>query len=180
MIPDQSESWRSLHAVAGRQGGLFTLRQALRCGVSKQLLHHHLKRGQVERPVRSVYRLPELPRREQEYFLHWLWTGVEGVFSHRTALEILGILPAEGGPLHLTLPTSSCRRTCRPPERLVLHYEDVARSERKMVRGLPVVNAERAIVQCIRKGMSGPPLRAALARTAFRTLLDRVQGGEAP
>lgn len=172
MLSVLSENWKLLHALAVRQGGLFTPRQALRCGLSKQVLQYHLKRGRIERRVRSVYRLSEVPPLEEELFLPWLWAGAEGVFSHRTALEILGILPREGPEVHVSLPTASRRRACRPPATLVLHYEDVHRSERKIVRGLPVVCAERALVQCVRKGLSGRPLRLALANTAFRTLLS--------
>lgn len=179
MFPTRSESWKSLTAVAARQGGLFTQRQALGCGVSKQLLQHHLKLGRFERRIRGVYRFSEMPLSEEEFFLPWLWTGRLGVFSHRTALELLGVLPRESRQVHLTLPTTSPRRASRPPSSLVLHYEDLERSDRKNVRGLPVVCAERALVQCIRKGMSGPSLRIALAQTAFRTLLsDPLQKGE--
>lgn len=69
-------------------------------------------------------------------------------------------------------PAQGAGPACRPPATLVLHYEDVHRSERKIVRGLPVVCAERALVQCFRNGLSVRPLRLALANTAFRTLLS--------
>lgn len=165
-----------LKGLAVGQGGLFTQEQALSCGLSKQLLQYHLRRGRIERLARSVYRLPEVPPRKQELYLPWLWTGCQGIFSHRTALELLGVLPRSGRDLHLSLPTAALRRLRRLPDGLVLHDEDIPVDERTVVDGLPVVCAERALVQCLRIGCADGALGA---EVAFRNLLAAARGSSA-
>lgn len=57
MFPTRAEGWKTLLETAARQDGVFTQQQALCCGVSKQLLQYHLRKGRLVRRTRGVYRL---------------------------------------------------------------------------------------------------------------------------
>lgn len=167
----RSQGWDALTKLARAQGGLFTLQQAGRFGLSKQLLYHHVKQGRVCRVQRMIYRLLHLPSEGERLFLPWLWTAREGVFSHRTALELHRVLPRAGDEVHLTLPATWPRRCYRPPAGLVLHYEDLPASDSAVAQGLPVVSVERALLQCLRTGLPRQELGQALAETGRLGLL---------
>jgi len=80
---------------------------------------------------RGVYRLVHFPAGDYEDLTTvWLWSEHMGVFSHQTALalhDLSDVLPSQ---VHLTLPNTWRSRRLRVPEGVVLHYGDVADSDR--------------------------------------------------
>src|SRR5690349_1766744 len=118
--------WEALLDLAVGQAGYFTSAQAADLGYSPELLIHHLKRGRLQRARRSIYRVRHLPPSDDEQLVElWLWSGQQGVVSHRSALalhELSDVLPAR---VDLTLPASWRSRRVRLPTEVVAHYADI-------------------------------------------------------
>lgn len=165
----RSPDWDYLYEVAAAQDGFFTTRQAAAAGCSPQLLGHHLGSGRVLRVRRGVYRLVHFPAGDHEDLtVVWLWSEQEGVFSHQTALalhDLSDILPAQ---LHLTLPGAWSKRRLRVPHGVVLHYGDVAESERRWFGPVPATAPLRTLEDC-----AGEHLPPELLRGAARDALER-------
>lgn len=145
----RSPNWDHLFETAAAQEGLFTTQQAAAAGYSPQLLAHHLGAGRMLRVRRGVYRLAHFPAGDHEDLTAvWLWSEQEGVFSHQTALalhDLSDVLPAQ---LHLTVPEAWRKRRLRVPEGVVLHYGDVAESERRWFGPVPATSPLRALQDC--------------------------------
>ena len=164
-----SPDWDRLFEIAVAQDGLFTTQQAAEAGYSPQLLAHHLGAGRMVRVRRGVYRLVHFPAGDHEDLTTvWLWSEREGVFSHQTALalhDLSDVLPAL---IHFTLPQAWRKRRLRPPDGVVLHYGDVAESERRWFGPVPATAPLRTLEDCAAEHL--PP---ELLRDAARDALDR-------
>ena len=165
----RSPDWDHLFETAVAQDGLFTTQQAAEAGYSPQLLAHHLGAGRMVRVRRGVYRLVHFPAGDHEDLtVVWLWSEREGVFSHQTALalhDLSDVLPAR---VHFTLPEAWRKRRLRAPNGVVLHYGDVAESERRWFGPVPATAPLRTLEDCAAEHL--PP---ELLRDAARDALDR-------
>jgi predicted transcriptional regulator of viral defense system len=88
-------SWDTiLYDLAEGQAGYFTAAQARRAGVHQVRLVQLLKRGDLERATRGVYRLARFPSSALgQYMEAALWPQVrrpdaQGVISHESSLAI--------------------------------------------------------------------------------------------
>src|SRR2546426_12820009 len=78
--------------VAERQHGLAHRRQLLAAGVTRARLEHALARGELERVLPEVYRLPGAPRTwRQDVMAAVLDAGPGAAASHRTAAVLLAV-----------------------------------------------------------------------------------------
>ena len=163
-----------LFEVAAAQDGLFTTHQAAEAGYSPQLLAHHLGAGRMLRVRRGVYRLVHFPAGDHEDLtVVWLWSGQEGVFSHQTALslhDLSDVLPAQ---VHLTLPKAWRKRRLRVPDGVVLHYGDVAESERSWFGPVPATSPPRTLEDCAAEHLPPELLRDAAGDALDRGLVAR-------
>jgi len=168
-VTTKSPDWDHLFEIAAAQDGLFTTQQAAEAGYSPQLLAHHLGSGRMLRVRRGVYRLVHFPAGDYEDLtLVWLWSEQEGVLSHQTALalhDLSDVLPAQ---VHLTLPRAWSKRRLRVPDGVVLHYGDVAESERCWFGPVPATAPQRTLEDC-----AAVHLSPELLRVAARDALDR-------
>ncbi|MBX2797020.1 MAG: type IV toxin-antitoxin system AbiEi family antitoxin domain-containing protein [Myxococcales bacterium] len=139
-------SWDDLHALANGQSGHFTAQQAAEAGFSFQLLHKHVRSGNLERPARGIYRIARFPPSEHEdLVVLWLWSAQQAVFSHETALqlhELSDVLPAR---IHLTLPEATPRRRTNP-EGTVVHFADVPAFDRQWLGPVPITKPARSVL----------------------------------
>ncbi|MCB9675317.1 MAG: type IV toxin-antitoxin system AbiEi family antitoxin domain-containing protein [Alphaproteobacteria bacterium] len=144
-----SPSWTELHVLAESQQGVFSVDQAAHAGFSNQLLHKHVRAGNLQRVQRGIYRLtrfPEAAREQEDLVVAWLWSGREGVVSHESALALQGLSDALPSNIHLTVPLSWASRRIRVPEGVVLSMADVAPDERVWVGAVPVTTPVRTIL----------------------------------
>lgn len=142
----RAPSWDDLHEVANGQSGHFTAQQASEVGFSLQLLHKHVQSGNVERPMRGIYRIARFPPSEHEdLVVLWLWSDQEAVFSHETALSLHELSDALPSRVHLTLPTSTSRRR-RIPDGVVVHFADMSASDRQWLGPVPVTRPARTVL----------------------------------
>lgn len=171
---DRSPDWDHLFEIAAAQDGLFTTQQAAEAGYSPQLLAHHRGSGRMIRVRRGVYRLVHFPAGDHEDLtVVWLWSGREGIFSHRTALalhDLSDVLPAQ---VHLTLPETWQERRLRVPDGVVLHYGDVAEGERRWFGPVPATAPRRTLEDCADEQLPPDLLRGAALDALRRRLVRR-------
>jgi predicted transcriptional regulator of viral defense system len=140
-----------LYGIAVGQAGYFTIGQAAEIGVSSQLLHKHLKSGNIERSLRGVYRLCRFPHGEYDDLVPvWLWSNQTGVFSGPTALrrhDLSDLLPSK---VYMTLPVDQASRRLKAPDGVILDFADIPSTERGWWGPVPMVKPARAILDCIR------------------------------
>ena len=173
-MPIKSPDWNRLFETAASQDGLFTTQQAAEAGYSAQLLAHHLAAGRMLRVSRGVYRLVHFPAGDHEDLTAvWLWSEQQGVISHQTALalhDLSDVLPAQ---IHLTLPCGWRKRRLRVPDGIVLHYGDIAKSERRWIGAVPVTDPLRTLKDCAEQHLSPDLLRAAARDALVRGFVTR-------
>lgn len=142
-LPDRD----ALFETAAPQAGYFTLAQARDAGISPQLLNFYTRTSRVDRVGRGIFRLKQFPStfEHEDLVPLWLWSQQQGVLSHATALvlhELSDALPAKH---HLSLPTSWQGRRLRPPPGLILHYANLAPTERGWIGPVPVTTPLRTL-----------------------------------
>lgn len=139
-----SPDWPSLREVAFGQAGCFSVDQARQAGFSPQLLSKHVG-GQLERPLRGVYRLAHLPASsDEEFVVAWLWSNREAVISHESALRFYDLSDTLPNRIHLTMPTSTSRRRIPPLYRP--HHATVDPRDRSWIGPVPVTTPARSVI----------------------------------
>jgi predicted transcriptional regulator of viral defense system len=102
---DRIDLKRSLNALAYRQGGYFTARQALGLGFSYQAQKYHVDRGNWSKIDRALFRLPDWPHTASDEFARWfVWSHGNGVVSHQSAARAHLLGDFVNAPVHLTMP----------------------------------------------------------------------------
>ncbi|WP_437570535.1 type IV toxin-antitoxin system AbiEi family antitoxin domain-containing protein [Sorangium sp. So ce542] len=172
-------SWNRLFKTAAAQEGLFTTKQAAEVGYSPQLLVHHVHTGKFVRIRRGIYRLVHFPAGEHEELVAaWLWSELEGVVSHQTALALHGLSDVLPIQVHLTLPAAWRRRRFRVPADVVLHHADVPPEDRAWFGAVPTTNPRRSLNDCAREGLSPELLRQAAQQALRRGLVTKNELGD--
>ena len=172
--PATSPDWDRLFEAAVGQDGHFTTKQAADAGYYPQLLLKYLKNGRITRVRRGVYRIVHFPAGEHEDLATlWLWSEKKGVFSHETALMLHDLSDALPRRVHLTLPASWSKRRLRVPNGVLLHHEDVRRTECVDVGPVPVTSVRRTLIDCVGAHVSPELIEAALQQARARGLIDK-------
>ena len=140
----------TLYELAESQSGYFTAAQARTAGLHPVRLVQLEHNEDIERLSRGVYRLTRYPISPfGQYMEAALWpqvrrAGVHGTISHESALALYGISDASPNKVHITLPPALRIRRA-PPGQLVIHRAHLDPGEVRLVEGVPVTTAERAI-----------------------------------
>jgi predicted transcriptional regulator of viral defense system len=164
----------SLQRLAQSQGGYFRSDQAAAFGFTRANLSHHEKSGRFERIRPGVFRLTVLPREPTDHFFAaWISVGpVDAVISHESALELYELADVVPNKIHITIPRSA--RWKRPPPDVSLHtVSQLAPSDVRWWRGLPVTTPERTLADVISAGLSREHVNAAVADALARGLTTR-------
>ena len=176
---DGKPSWDRLYEMASGQDGHFTTHQAADAGYSPQLLRKHIQAGRIVRVRRGVYRLVHFPAGEHEdLVVIWLWSERQGVFSHQTALGLHGLSDVLPSKIHLSVPASWTSRRLRVPTGVIIHYADVAKSERSWFGAVPATSPSRTLEDCSRDRISPDLLRQAARDALARGLVSKRELGE--
>ena len=167
-------NWDRLFELAVGQDGHFTTKQAALAGYSPQLLLKYLKNGRLSRARRGVYRIVHFPAGEHEDLATlWLWSEKKGVFSHESALMLHHLSDALPRKVHLTLPASWEKRRLRVPKGVLLHHDDVPRTERVEIGAVPATHVRRTLSDCAGAGVSPELVEAAIEQARARGLIDK-------
>ena len=86
-----------------QNNGMLTTAKAVSSGISRSMLAHLVKRGQLLRPARGVYTLPEI---WEDEFLNLQTRFKRGIFSHETALFLWDLTDRTPIAYHMTFPTN--------------------------------------------------------------------------
>jgi predicted transcriptional regulator of viral defense system len=165
--------WDLLFQTSSAQEGYFTTGQAAAAGYSTQLLFKHMRAGRVLRLRRGIYRLVHFPAGEHEDLVAaWLWSERVGIFSHQTALVLLGLSDNLPANLHLTLPASWRERRLRVPKGLVLHFAEVAEADRSWVGPVPITAPGRTLTDCLQASVAPDLMQQAVRQATHRGLLS--------
>ena len=119
-----------LFAVADRQQGLFTSKQAEECGYYRSHFYRFLESGEWVKETRGIYRLARYPIQNRPELVLWsLWSQnkqgeSQGVWSHETALDIYELSDVMPSKMHMTVPVNF-RRRIEIPKVLCLHYANL-------------------------------------------------------
>lgn len=112
---------RGLEANAYQQNGYFSVDQARKYGVSRQLLSHHVRQGRFERVRRGLYRVRGFPTSQHDDIREkWMAVGMDkAVLSHESALTLLELSDHIPDKVHLLVPRR--HRGLRRPPGVVIH-----------------------------------------------------------
>lgn len=164
--------WDDLYRIAEGQSGYFTRGDAAACGFSSPLLHHHVAAGRVQRARRGVYRLTRFPTSDHEdLVVLWLWSEKAGIFSHETALALQELSDALPARAHMTVPIAWRTRRLAVPNGLVVHYSNVAISDRAWFQSIPITKVARTIQDLVEEGGQPDLIRQAIAQAKRRGLI---------
>lgn len=154
---------RDLLPLAESHGGLFATQQAHEVGVSDRMLAYYVKRGDLERLARGVYRVVYLPlHRHQDVILACLWVGGSAVASHETALTVYGLTDSMPAVVHVTAPT----RFRGKRGGVTIHRELLPDADRASRNDVPVTSVPRTLYDVAGRdwNLAGQALREALDR----------------
>ncbi len=166
-------SWDRLFATASGQDGLFTTDQAAQAGYYHQLLKRYVEFGRVRRVRRGIYRIVHYPPGEHEELAEiWLWSKQAGVFSHETALSLLGLSDVLPKRVHLSVPADWRRRRLQVPRGVVLHPATVRADERAWFGAVPVTEPGRTLLDCAMTHLSPELLAQAFQQARSRGLVS--------
>jgi very-short-patch-repair endonuclease len=122
--------------------GLITYQQALASGVSRNTIKQNAAKGRWRRLLPRVYATEESPAFEQQALAGCLWAGPHAVVSHRAAGRLHELAGMERAAVELTVPLPSNPRS----PRVIVHHAEVARTQHARIRGVPVTDVERTLV----------------------------------
>lgn len=133
---------RRLDAIADRQAGYVTTRQALDAGYSHQAQWYHRERGHWVSVRRGIVRLAERPRSPHERFVvACLVAGADSVVCRFSALDVHAIRQVTLTTVHLWVPSGAWRR----PDGLTLHAGEVPAPDRTDAGGFLVTTPVRTL-----------------------------------
>ncbi len=154
-------AYHPLLKTAKSQAGLFTARQAIESGIDSRNHSYHLKTGNWSRMKRGIYRLNVIQETAKtDFFLFQLWSTTRkgkpaGVFSHKTALYLLGLELALPVKFHLTVPVGF-RRNTPVSDKLILHYEDLNMQNKIIKNNILITGIEKTFQDLISSGLYSP------------------------
>jgi predicted transcriptional regulator of viral defense system len=172
---DTKPDIRGLEAESYQQSGYFTVDQARKHGVSRQLLNHHVEQGRFERVRRGLYRVRGFPRSQHDDLREkWMAVGMDkAVLSHESALSLLELSDNIPDKVHLLLPRRY--RGLRRPPGVVIHTRPDDEKVSTVWRdAMPLTAPARTLVDVARELQ--PEQAAMAAQQALRLgLLTRRQ-----
>ncbi|MGN6814748.1 MAG: type IV toxin-antitoxin system AbiEi family antitoxin domain-containing protein [Solirubrobacterales bacterium] len=100
--------------IAARQHGVVTLGQLEDAGLTREATYKRARRGRLHRVHRGVYALGAFPMsHRQRWMAAVLACGEGAVLSHGSAAALWGLLRPIDGPIHVSVPTTSGRKSQR-------------------------------------------------------------------
>jgi predicted transcriptional regulator of viral defense system len=168
----------ALAALAARQGGYFTARQAIAAGYRYPQQHYHVSTGNWERIARGVYRLRDFPQPERADLItlsllsHDRACQPQAVVSHETALMLHDLGDANSARIHLTVAPGFRRQM---PAEVILHRGRLEQTDWEERDGFLVTTPLRTLCDIATSPTSWPYLDAAVRDALRRGMLRRRQ-----
>ncbi len=155
--------------LAQYQHGVVARRQLLELGFSSDQIGRRVRRGSLHVVQRGVYAAGHsVVGARGRWLAAVLAYGPDSALSHRSAAELLGVLPRTSRPIEVT---SSAR--WRPRRGIVVHKAPIPHDEISTVDGIPVTGLSRTLLD-LASILSRERLEAALNEAEVLELTDRV------
>jgi len=137
--------WK-ITTVAQQQHGVFSLEQALECGLTRVQVRERLRIGQWVTIGRGVYRIAGAPQTwEQRLMALTLLTGPQAAASHRAAAALLQMYGFGRGVIEVTTARPQRRRV--PPELGIVHrWRPFPPHHLTVIEGIATTRAARTLV----------------------------------
>lgn len=135
---------KSLYQTAAGQHGVITRAQLLDLGLSERSVDRMIRRGELERIFKGVYRFTAAPDGfRQKVRAVTLWGGGRAAASHRAAVVLHRLSGVGSDVIEVTLEANSS-----PPAPWVLvhHSSDLPPEHLRKVEGIPVTTVARTLV----------------------------------
>jgi very-short-patch-repair endonuclease len=134
---------RAIARIAGRQDNVISGEQLLTAGLGRGAIAHRVKTGVWQWLHRNIYLLgPAPPSPMARARAAAMACGAGAVVSHRSAAEMFGLLPQNGGDVHVTV----AGRNVAPRDGVRRHRVSAfARGEVTKMRGIPLTSVARTI-----------------------------------
>lgn len=158
LVMAEEKPLEGLWALASRQAGYVTTRQARELGLSNQILSYHARPGgQLDHVKRGLYRLRRYPPSKHETtFATWLSFGqpLDAVVSHESAAEQHDLGDFIPDRLHLTVSRRHTGR--RAPAGVQLHFttNGIPAEDRTTRNAMPVASVERTIADLVQASVT--------------------------
>src|SRR5580692_11688314 len=109
----------TLRNLARLQSGVVSRMQAIRSGLTPDMINFRVSSGRWRPVHRGVYAtFSGVPGRNARLWAAFLWAGRGAVLSHETAAELHGLTDKLGHPIHVTVPA---QRRVAAADGVVLH-----------------------------------------------------------
>lgn len=168
----RNSATKTVIQMAKDAGGYITSKQVTRAGMQRRLLSEAVKAGELVHADRGLYLLPGTW--EDEYLAAWL-RFPKGVFSHGTALSLLGMTNRTPIRLCMTFPrgyNTSCASTAGIECKTVkseLASLGLGTAKTPYGNEIPCYNAERSLCDMLR-GQASPDVQ--VLNPAMKAYLD--------
>jgi very-short-patch-repair endonuclease len=155
-------------AIAARQHGVITLTQLIEAGLSPSAVRRRVESGRLHRIHRGVYAVGHDGLSDKgRSMAAVLACGDGAVLSHRSAAELLELLPPGEGPVHVTAPVPGGRKK---RDGIRLHRSPSLPSNATTYRdGIAVTTPARTLAD-LRRTIEPALFRRALREAEFRGL----------
>jgi predicted transcriptional regulator of viral defense system len=157
MKESHQKSSGRLFAIADRQQGFFTTKQAVAAGFSEKTHSYHIRVGNWAREHRGIYRLVQFSATERPDLMLWfLWSRnrhdiPQGVYSHETALALHNLSDVMPAKLHMTVP-KTFRRSVAMPRVLLLHHAAIPPNAIEGIERVKVTKPLRTVIDLLSEG----------------------------
>jgi very-short-patch-repair endonuclease len=147
-------------AVAGRQHGAVSIAQLHEAGLSDAAVMRRVRARRLHKLHRGVYAVGHIaPSNERRWMAAVLALGKTAVLSHRSGAALWDLLPADTGPVDVSLPSRSGRQR-RQGIRIHRPVSWEARETTRR-RGIPITSPAQTLAD-LRPVVSASELRRAI------------------
>jgi very-short-patch-repair endonuclease len=162
---EESAPERLVAMIAGRQHGAISIEQLHDAGLSDAAVMRRVRAGRLHKLHRGVYAVGHIaPSNERRWMAAVLAFSGSPALSHRSAAALWGLLPADDGPVDVSLPSRSGRRKragIRIHRPKLLMPRETARKS-----GIPVTSPTRTL-EDLRSAVTNRELRRAVRQADF-------------
>lgn len=153
--------------LAERQHGVIGYPQLRALGLSRQAIHHRVRKGRLHRIHRGVYAVGHKRLTRRGRWMAAVLAGGDGaVLSHRSAAALWQLLP-ERGVIHVTT-----ARTLRDRDKIRFHTQVLQADETITRDGIPITTVARTLLDI---AASEPKqFERAFNQAEFRRLYDQT------
>lgn len=142
-----------LSALKKKGKTLFTTAQAMKFGVSPQMLRYYLKKGELVRLSHGVYTFAESQGFDLESIIREKLISIpQGVIGLKTALRLYDLTEELPRDIEIIVPENNVPKRRLEDVHLYIVSRELARTAVTKVRGIPTTTLERTLIDLLKFG----------------------------